>query len=210
MPVIKGMELLLEYVGVLTGLLYLFLEIKQHRAMWIVGFLTSLLYVFVFFFSKIYADMGLQIYYVAISVYGFLQWTKNGKNGLCEKPEPASVPQDKIIYSTLTPRLLVGVLLAIIVLFFLIYTLLNNFTDSPIPMGDAFTTSVGIVATWMVARRIIEHWVFWIVANGISVYLYFVRELYPTMFLYICYALLAAIGLYTWKKKGIRNVDNTL
>lgn len=210
MPVIKGMELLLEYVGVLTGLLYLFLEIKQHRAMWIVGFLTSLLYVFVFFFSKIYADMGLQIYYVAISVYGFLQWTKNGKNGLCEKPEPASVPQDKIIYSTLTPRLLVGILLAIIVLFFLIYTLLNNFTDSPIPMGDAFTTSVGIVATWMVARRIIEHWVFWIVANGISVYLYFVRELYPTMFLYICYALLAAIGLYTWKKKGIRNVDNTL
>lgn len=210
MPVIKGMELLLEYVGVLTGLLYLFLEIKQHRAMWIVGFLTSLLYVFVFFFSKIYADMGLQIYYVAISVYGFLQWTKNGKNGLCEKPEPASVPQDKIIYSTLTPRLLVGVLLAIIVLFFLIYTLLNNFTDSPIPIGDAFTTSVGIVATWMVARRIIEHWVFWIVANGISVYLYFVRELYPTMFLYICYALLAAIGLYTWKKKGIRNVDNTL
>ena len=210
MPVIKGMELLLEYVGVLTGLLYIFLEIKQHRAMWIVGFLTSLLYVFVFFFSKIYADMGLQIYYVAISVYGFLQWTKNGKNGLCEKPEPASVPQDKIIYSTLTPRLLVGVLLAIIVLFFLIYTLLNNFTDSPIPIGDAFTTSVGIVATWMVARRIIEHWVFWIVANGISVYLYFVRELYPTMFLYICYALLAAIGLYTWKKKGIRNVDNTL
>lgn len=210
MPVIKGMELLLEYVGVLTGLLYLFLEIKQHRAMWIVGFLTSLLYVFVFFFSKIYADMGLQIYYVAISVYGFLQWTKNGKNGSCEKPEPASVPQDKIIYSTLTPRLLVGVLLAIIVLFFLIYTLLNNFTDSPIPMGDAFTTSVGIVATWMVARRIIEHWVFWIVANGISVYLYFVRDLYPTMFLYICYALLAAIGLYTWKKKGIRNVDNTL
>ncbi|MDE5703255.1 MAG: nicotinamide riboside transporter PnuC [Bacteroidales bacterium] len=204
------MELLLEYVGVLTGLLYIFLEIKQHRAMWIVGFLTSLLYVFVFFFSKIYADMGLQIYYVAISVYGFLQWTKNGKNGLCEKPEPASVPQDKIIYSTLTPRLLVGVLLAIIVLFFLIYTLLNNFTDSPIPIGDAFTTSVGIVATWMVARRIIEHWVFWIVANGISVYLYFVRELYPTMFLYICYALLAAIGLYTWKKKGIRNVDNTL
>lgn len=120
------------------------------------------------------------------------------------------MPQDKIIYSTLTPRLLVGVLLAIIVLFFLIYTLLNNFTDSPIPMGDAFTTSVGIVATWMVARRIIEHWVFWIVANGISVYIYFVRDLYPTMFLYICYALLAAIGLYTWKKKGIRNVDNTL
>ena len=195
------MEQLLEYFGVLTGLLYLFLEIKQHRAMWVVGFLTSLVYVFVFFFSKIYADMGLNIYYVAISVYGFLQWSKNRA---CEKSEMPSVPQDSIIYRRLTPRLFIGVSAAITVLFFLIYIILNDFTDSPIPMG------VGIVATWMVARRIMEHWLFWIVANGVSVYLYFGRELYPTMFLYICYTVLAAIGLYTWKKKGTRSVDNSL
>ncbi len=201
------MEQLLEYFGVLTGLLYLFLEIKQHRAMWVVGFLTSLVYVFVFFFSKIYADMGLNIYYVAISVYGFLQWSKNRA---CEKSEMPSVPQDSIIYRRLTPRLFIGVSAAITVLFFLIYIILNDFTDSPIPMGDAFTTAVGIVATWMVARRIMEHWLFWIVANGVSVYLYFGRELYPTMFLYICYTVLAAIGLYTWKKKGTRSVDNSL
>lgn len=201
------MEQLLEYFGVLTGLLYLFLEIKQHRAMWLVGFLTSLVYVFVFFFSKIYADMGLNIYYVAISVYGFLQWSKNRA---CEKSEMPSVPQDRIIYRRLTPRLFIGVSAAITVLFFLIYIILNDFTDSPIPMGDAFTTAVGIVATWMVARRIMEHWLFWIVANGVSVYLYFGRELYPTMFLYICYTVLAAIGLYTWKKKGTRSVDNSL
>lgn len=68
----------LEYFGVITGLLYLFLEIKQHKAMWVVGFLTSLVYVFVFLFAKIYADMGLQTYYVGISVYGFYQWT--GRN----------------------------------------------------------------------------------------------------------------------------------
>lgn len=197
----------MEYFGVLTGLLYLFLEIKQHRAMWVVGFLTSLVYVFVFFFSKIYADMGLNIYYVAISVYGFLQWSKNRA---CEKSEMPSVPQDSIIYRRLTPRLFIGVSAAITVLFFLIYIILNDFTDSPIPMGDAFTTAVGIVATWMVARRIMEHWLFWIVANGVSVYLYFGRELYPTMFLYICYTVLAAIGLYTWKKKGTRSVDNSL
>ena len=74
------MEQLLEYFGVLTGLLYLFLEIRQHRAMWVVGFLTSLVYVFVFFFSKIYADMGLNIYYVAISIYGFWQWTRRHRD----------------------------------------------------------------------------------------------------------------------------------
>ena len=70
------MEQGLEYFGVLTGLLYLGLEIVQHRAMWIVGFVTSFVYIFVFFFSKFYADMSLNIYYVCISIYGFWQWHK--------------------------------------------------------------------------------------------------------------------------------------
>ena len=181
------MEQLLEYFGVLTGLLYLFLEIRQHRAMWVVGFLTSLVYVFVFFFSKIYADMGLNIYYVAISIYGFWQWTRRrgGQEQTAEAVE--AVPQEVILYYAL-----------------------HHFTDSPIPAGDAFTTAVGIVATWMLARRIVEHWIFWIIVNCVSVYLYCLRGLYPTMFLYICYAILAAVGLYTWKKKGIRTNDSTL
>lgn len=203
------MEQLLEYFGVLTGLLYLVLEIKQHRAMWIVGFLTSLVYVFVFFFSKIYADMGLQIYYVAISIYGFWLWTwKKKGNTSPEKNEiPATPP---ILYRHVSRRQLAGILLSILALFFLLYNILERFTDSPIPAGDAFTTAIGIIATWMLARRIIEHWIFWIVVNFVSVYLYYLRDLYPTMFLYVCYAVLAGVGLYTWKKKGIKENDSTL
>ena len=180
------MEQLLEYFGVLTGLLYLFLEIRQHRAMWVVGFLTSLVYVFVFFFSKIYADMGLNIYYVE------------------------TAPQEVILYRNMTLRLFAGISFSIVALFALLYYVLHYFTDSPIPAGDAFTTAVGIGATWMLARRIVEHWIFWIVVNCVSVYLYYLRGLYPTMFLYICYAILAAAGLYIWKKKGIRTNDSTL
>ncbi len=191
------MEQLLEYFGAFSGLLYLFLEIRQHRAMWIVGILTSLFYIFVFFFSKIYADMGLNVYYVAISIYGFRQWTQGTK-------------QEEILYRTLTPRLFAGVLLAIAALFALLHNILYRFTDSPVPVGDAFTTAVGIVATWMVARRIIEHWIFWIVANGVSVWLYYQRGLYPTLFLYTCYTILAAVGWYAWKKKGTKRHDNTL
>ncbi len=200
---------LLEYFGVLTGLLYLFLEIRQHRAMWVVGFLTSLVYVFVFFFSKIYAYMGLNIYYVAISIYGFWQWTRKSGTGTSGTGEAAAT-QEAILYRNMTPRLFAGISFAILALFALLYYVLHHFTDSPIPVGDAFTTAVGIVATWMLARRIIEHWIFWIIVNCVSVYLYYLRGLYPTMFLYICYAVLAAIGLYTWKKKGIRKNDSTL
>ena len=203
------MEQVLEYFGVLTGLLYLLLEIKQHRAMWVVGFLTSLVYVFVFFYSKIYADMGLQVYYVAISVYGFWQWTRTDKSpsGLREDATTAPAP---ILYQHVSRKQLAGILASICILFLLLYNILERFTDSPIPAGDAFTTAIGIIATWMLARRIIEHWIFWIVVNFVSVYLYYLRGLYPTMFLYVCYAVLAGVGLYTWKKKGIKENDSTL
>lgn len=201
------MEQLLEYFGVLTGLLYLLLEIKQHRAMWIVGFLTSFVYVFVFFFSKIYADMGLQIYYVGISIYGFWLWTRKDKNPSVPKKEELSTP---ILYHSVTKKQIAGIFATITTLFFLLYNILERFTDSPIPAGDAFTTAVGIIATWMLARRIIEHWIFWIVVNFVSVYLYYLRGLYPTMFLYVCYAVLAGVGLYTWKKKGIKENDSPL
>ena len=166
--------------------------------MWVVGFLTSLVYVFVFFFSKIYADMGLNIYYVAISIYGFWKWAQTDKTA--DKEKPAS---ETILYCHITWPLFGGIALAILSIYGLLYYVLHNFTDSPIPMGDAFTTSVGIVATWMLARRIIEHWIFWVVVNFVSVYLYYLRGLYPTMFLYICYAVLAIVGYITWIKKGI-------
>ena len=200
------MDQLLEYFGVSTGLLYLLLEIKQHRAMWIVGFLTSFFYIFVFFSSKIYADMGLNIYYVIISIYGFWQWTRNKK----EKQLENNSQPEEILYRHITLHLFIGISFSILSIYLLLYYILHYFTDSPIPVGDAFTTAVGIVATWMLARRIIEHWIFWIIVNCVSVYLYYLRGLYPTMFLYLCYALLAGVGLYTWKKKGINTNDNTL
>ncbi len=216
------MEQFLEYFGVATGLLYLILEIRQHRAMWIVGFFTSLVYVFVFFEAKIYADMGLNAYYVGISVYGFWQWSRTrlqtarrkanacaGLSGDTETAKPAPSPAP-ILYRRLDLRS--GLVLAAIwsLIYGSIYYFLATFTDSPIPAGDAFTTAVGIVATWMLARRIIEHWICWVVVNVVSVYLYYLRELYPTMGLYVCYAVLAVIGYYTWKKKGVRTDDRTL
>ena len=125
------MEQLLEYFGVLTGLLYLFLEIRQHRAMWVVGFLTSLVYVFVFFFSKIYADMGLNIYYVAISIYGFWQWHK-GK-AVQEGTEVL------ILYRHLNIRLIWGITVVTVFLYGTLYFILSDYTDSPVSSSTICT-----------------------------------------------------------------------
>lgn len=203
------MNQLLEYSGVVTGILYLLLEIRQHRAMWIIGFLTSLFYIFIFFNAKIYADMGLNIYYVCISIYGFWQWGKSRKKQK-EATQLDNNGKDMILYCHITPLLFIKICCSITSIFLFLYFLLQHFTDSPIPTGDAFTTAIGIVATWMLAKRIIEHWFFWIIVNAVSIYLYYLRGLYPTMFLYICYGVLAIVGLYTWKKKGIKTDDTSL
>lgn len=192
--------MMLEYFGVITGLLYLWLEIKQHNAMWIVGILTSLTYIFVFFFAKVYADMGLNVYYTFISIYGLIQWRRKG-NSVSEEETKGN---DLIVYRNISPLLLVGVIAAISLIWALLWYVLHTYTDSPIPVGDAFTTAVGIVATWMLAKYIVQHWIFWVIVNIVSVYLYYTRGLYPTMFLYICYAVLAILGWYTWKKKGVK------
>jgi nicotinamide mononucleotide transporter len=190
---------MLEWFGVLTGLIYLYLEIRQHRIMWVVGFITSLVYVWVFFASKVYANMGLQLYYALISVYGFWLWRQSRSN--------ASTALT-ILYRRLTWRTAVLIGLSSALIFAGIYFVLSRYTDSAVPVGDAFTTTIGIVATWMLARRIIEHWYFWIVADSVSIYIYYYLGLYPTMFLYLCYAVLAYVGYYNWKKKGEeRNAD---
>ncbi|MGL5318362.1 MAG: nicotinamide riboside transporter PnuC [Bacteroidales bacterium] len=192
------MEQALEIFGVLTGLLYLYLEIKQKSIMWIVGFITSLVYVFVFFQAKFYADMGLNIYYVLISVYGLIQWRKRA----VEQKVVVS-GSEEIRYTTLSPLFYVGLSVFFVILYLGMAQLLESFTDSPVPYGDALTTSLGIIATWMLAKRVIHHWIIWVFVNAFSVYLYLYRELYPTAFLYLCYCLLAVVGYINWKKKGV-------
>lgn len=193
------MDQILEYFGVLTGLLYLFLEIKQHRFMWVVGFVTSLIYVFVFYNSKFYADMGLNIYYVLISIYGFIAWYRENKRADTSNKTNEGEP---LLFQHLRARVLLGVTGAFVAIYAILAYGLDHFTDSPMPYGDALTTSLGIVATWMLARRIIEHWLFWVGINAICVYLYIKRGLHPTAFLYFCYMVLAVVGYFNWKKKG--------
>lgn len=188
------MAFFLEYFGVITGLMYLILEIRQHRAMWIIGFITSCIYVYVFFSSKFYADMSLNIYYVCISIYGFLQWKK--------RPDHEPGDSAEVMYRHVGRAC--GLLLSGVtaLLYIILYYILSRWTDSPVSAGDAFTTALSVTATWMLAHRILEHWWVWVVINVVSLVLYYERGLYPTSFLFLCYGILAVVGWFNWKKKG--------
>lgn len=188
------MEHFLEYFGVVSGLIYLILEIFQRPAMWVVGFITSFVYIFVFFFSKFYADMSLNIYYVCISIYGFWQWRKMPAGETASSPE--------IRFRHLKISLGLSLLGFTMVIYTGIYFILSRWTDSPVPSGDAFTTALSITATWMLARRILEHWWIWVIINLVSLGLYYQRGMYPTSFLFFCYGVLAVVGWINWKRKG--------
>ena len=180
----------IEIFGVITGILYVILEVRQNRLLWPLGLLTSATYIYVFFQGKFYADMGLQVYYVLISIYGWYYWSRGG-----ERSETGELP-----VSRGGRKQLLLLSLIFLLAWMGIYFLLDRLTDSTVPLGDSFTTALAIVATWMLARKIIEHWFLWIVANLVSIALYIYKGLYPTVILYAVYAGMAGYGYILWKR----------
>lgn len=178
------------------SLIYLYLSIKQKISLWIFGFLCSALYLMVFFQSKFYADMSLQFYYLAVSVFGWISWKKGKKQTGKEMPISKVKPLQALMLTIVT-----------LFVFGLYYFILSSYTDSPIPVADSFTTALSITATWMLARKIIEHWILWIVVDAFSAGLYFYKGLYPTSMLFFIYTLMAAVGWWRWRKEmGFDNV----
>ena len=183
---------IVEVSGALLGLFYIFFSIRQHIFTWPTGLLTSLLYSIVFFRSGFYADMGLQVYYVVISIYGWYYWLRGGrKNDDREIQVPVKKTTRKVFF--------VGIIITTALYLFLV-TVLLNFTDSTIPYMDSMTTALSITATWMLAKKYIEHWLVWIFVNIFSAGLYIYKDLWPTAILFVVYAVMAVIGYVEWKK----------
>ena len=179
----------IEIFGMLSALLYLYFSIKQNIFLWPLGIITSALYIYVFFVSKFYADMGLQVYYLVISIYGWYYWIYG------KKKETGKLP-----VTVLNFKLWVLSLIAIAVLFLFIVFILKKFTDSELPYWDSFTTSASIVATWMLAKKKIDNWLLWIVVDSVSAGLYWHKELYVTFVLFIVYTTMAVVGYIQWRK----------
>jgi nicotinamide mononucleotide transporter len=183
----------IELLGALLGLLYIFFSIKQHILTWPTGLFTSVLYIVVFFQSGFYADMGLQVYYVFISIYGWYFWLKGGKKN--------SVGHQKKLPARKTPKnLLIHLLLATIIIYSGILFILLNYTNSTVPYMDSLTTALSITATWMLAKKYIEHWIIWIFVDIFSAGLYVYKELWPTVILFLVYTFMAMLGYFEWKK----------
>jgi len=179
----------IEIVGVLFSLIYLYFSVKQIVWLWPFGIFSAAFYIIIYFSSKLYADMGLQVYYLIISIYGWFSWsgTKGGNNS-------------KMVIKRITNSEAWKLISIMVVLWVIIFWILKTLTNSDIAFWDALTTAGGIVATWMLARKIIEHWLVWLVIDTISMVMYIYKDLYVTVALFGVYSVIAIFGYISWNK----------
>lgn len=189
----------IEIIGAIIGLLYLYLEFKASKWLWPVGVVMPVVYVWIFFQSKFYADMGVNIYYFFASIYGWIHWNRY-KNNTKEQLPISHVPKKYITLLTI-----IGLLLFLLIAFILI-----RFTDSPVPFGDSFTTVLSILGMWLLAQKYVEQWWLWFVVNIVSCGLYIWKGLYPTSILFGIYSVISIFGYYKWKRMILNDAHPTI
>lgn len=181
---------ILEITGTIVGLIYLWLEYRASIYLWIASIIMPAIYIFIYFQAGLYADFGINIYYLIASIYGWLVWV-NGKRKDTKKELPI----------THTPLAVCLPLTAVFAISFIgIAYLLIVFTDSNVPWLDSFTTALSIIGMWMLAQKYVEQWIVWIVVDVVCCGLYFYKELYFTSGLYGIYAFIAIFGFLKWKQ----------
>lgn len=179
---------LLEIVAVTSSLIYLYLATKQNKWCFLFGLISSAIYVYICFEIKLYFDTFINLYYVLMSVIGFISWnsikTKNTNH-------ISKISTSKfLIYSS------IGLILSLVVGFYA-----SRYTDASFPFIDAFTTVFALIATWMVIKKYIENWLIWIIVDGISIVIYQQKALIFTAFLFFIYTIIAIKGYFQWRKQ---------
>lgn len=184
------LKLLLQIVGTLLGLLYLWLEYKANIWVWIVGAIMPMVHGMLYLSSGIYADAAMQLYYVAAGIYGLCVWLRGSKR------------EEKRVDIQFTPRKWIfSLVLVYLVLHVVLYFMLSEFTDSRVPFFDSMSTALSIVAMWMLSRKLVEQWLVWLVVDMISVGLYLYKGIPITAMLYTLYCALAVAGYMRWRKQ---------
>ena len=176
----------IEPTAVILAIIYLLLAIKQNISCWFSAFFSSLLYFFVMYSAGLYMEAWLQIFYCVMAVYGWSQWR-------------ISITDDsKFLVRTWTRTQHIKVISLIFFLAFISGLALEKLTNAALPFIDSLTTWGAIVATYMVAKKLLENWIYWFVIDSISVFLFYSRGLFFTSMLFFFYLIIIYFGYKSW------------
>lgn len=181
------MEQWVEYAAVVFNVAYVMLAARRSIWCWPAGIAGSALSIYLFIEVRIYAEAVLFAYYVVMGVYGWVVWSrKSGDEGV------------KVVVRSMRYHLLIVVAgyLGTAALFWVLIT----FTDAEMPLLDSFTTVFAFIATWLVARRVLENWIYWVAVDSLAVYLYLARGLEAYALLSLMYTGMAVFGYIEWRR----------
>ncbi|MFO7978482.1 MAG: nicotinamide riboside transporter PnuC [Bacteroidales bacterium] len=185
----------LEIIAVIFGIASVWFARTANIMVFPTGIISTVIYIYICFFAQLYADMGINLFYTGMSLYGWYMWTRKDADS---KIRP-------IRWNTKKEQAL-GILM-IPVFYVIIFGLLfvfnqdnQEYMQSYVPYVDSFTTSIFLIGMWYMARKKIENWIYWIAGNIISIPLYFVKGLVFTSFQFTIFLVLAVMGLMEWKR----------
>lgn len=179
----------LEIIAVIFGLLSVWFAKKENILVFPTGIVSVLIYVYICFFAKLYADMGINFVYFVMSIYGWYMWSRKDEK---KKVLPISFCSVK--------EHIINIVM--FVFFFIVLSyVLKNYTDSNVPIWDSLTTAIFIVGMWLMALKKIENWIVWIIGDIISIPLYFYKGLVFTSLQFTIFLIIAVLGYIEWKKK---------
>jgi nicotinamide mononucleotide transporter len=178
----------LEIFAALVGAVSVYLSVRENVWSWPTAIVNVLLYVVVFFREKLYADMGLQVVYAAISAYGWYHWLHGGANR--SELRVSRTPQrERVVLPLLV--LAAGASLG---------TFFARATDASLPYLDSSLTATSLAAQWMMTRKYVENWLVWIAVDVVYVPMFIYKRLYPTAALYAVFLVLATMGYVQWRR----------
>jgi nicotinamide mononucleotide transporter len=182
---------LLEVTAVIFAMAYLLLAVRENVLCWLFAFLSTAIYTVLFWDVSLLMESALNVYYMVMAVYGWHQWTRGGTNG-DELPHALAV-------RSMTGSQHVWVIAAIVVLSTVSGYLLGEHSSAVWPYVDSFTTWASVITTYLVARKYLQNWLYWIVIDAVSVPLYIDRGLNLTALLFVAYVVIAVVGYFKWR-----------
>lgn len=176
----------LEAIAVFFGLLSVWYSMKRDILVFPTGIVSTVIFVYICFPAKLYADMAINVYYTAMSVYGWVLWTRKS-TGTEVLPVSYNSRKENIISVVFFTGS-----------FIFWYFILTRYTDSDVPLWDSLTTAIFIVGMWLMAKKKVENWMAWILGDLISVPLYFYKGLLLASVQFLVFTIFAIVGLVAW------------
>jgi nicotinamide mononucleotide transporter len=178
---------LLEVSGVITGILCVYLAARNNIWSWPIAIVSVIIYIFIFLEAKLYADTGLQVYFLIMNIYGWYFWSHK--------------PDEKVPVSSIKIKEIILSVIAVAIFTMLLGSFLFRQTDASFPFIDSFCTACSLVAQVFLARKVMQNWLIWIVVDLIYIGVYIAKDLHLTAGMYALYIYIATMGYIEWRRE---------